>query len=115
MPPDAAAALAESLAGTLDFLRAAEALKTTTRSGHTSAGERESVAEHTWRLCLMALVLHPHFPGVDFARLVRGLRLPLQPRLRARVHRRPPRAGLDARPAGRRDRAPRARHRPDDP
>jgi putative hydrolase of HD superfamily len=70
MPPDAAA-LAESLAGTLDFLRAAEALKTTTRSGHTSAGERESVAEHTWRLCLMALVLHPHFPGVDFARLVR--------------------------------------------
>ena len=70
MPPDAAA-LAETLAGTLDFLRAAEALKTAARSGHTSAGERESVAEHTWRLCLMALVLHPHFPGVDFARLVR--------------------------------------------
>lgn len=70
MAPDAAA-LAESLAGTLDFLRAAEALKTAARSAHTSAGERESVAEHTWRLCLMALVLHPHFPGVDLARLVR--------------------------------------------
>lgn len=59
------------LAGTLDFLRAAEALKTTRRSGWTSAGEPESVAEHTWRLCLMALVLHREFDGIDFARLAR--------------------------------------------
>jgi len=59
------------LAGILDFLRAAEALKTATRSGWTSAGQQESVAEHTWRLCLMALVLHPSFPDVDFARLIR--------------------------------------------
>ena len=59
------------LAGLLDFLRAAEALKTATRSGWTSAGQPESVAEHTWRLCLMALVLHPGFPEVDFARLIR--------------------------------------------
>jgi putative hydrolases of HD superfamily len=59
------------LAGILDFLRAAEALKTAVRSGWTSAGERESVAEHTWRLCLMALVLHPAFPDVDFARLIK--------------------------------------------
>ncbi len=59
------------LGGIVDFLRAAESLKTATRSGWTSAGERESVAEHTWRLCLMALVLHPSFPGVDFARLVK--------------------------------------------
>lgn len=62
---------ADALGGILDFLRAAEALKTATRSGWTSAGEPESVAEHTWRLCLMALVLHPSFPGVDFARLVK--------------------------------------------
>ena len=59
------------LAGTLDFLRAAEALKTTRRSGWTSAGEVESVAEHTWRLCLMALVLHREFPDVDLARLLK--------------------------------------------
>jgi len=57
--------------GILDFLRAAEALKVNTRSAHTSAGEKESVAEHTWRLCLMAMVLSPSVPGVDFARLVR--------------------------------------------
>ncbi|HEX6745772.1 MAG TPA: HD domain-containing protein [Longimicrobium sp.] len=59
------------LAGILDFLRAAEALKTAVRSGWTSAGEPESVAEHTWRLCLMALVLHRDFPDVDFARLIK--------------------------------------------
>lgn len=55
----------------LDFLRAAESLKTATRSGWTTAGERESVAEHSWRLCLMALVLRPGFPEVDFAKLIR--------------------------------------------
>jgi len=59
------------LAGILDFLRAAEALKTATRSGWTSAGEAESVADHSWRLCLMALVLRPSFPDVDFARLIK--------------------------------------------
>lgn len=59
------------LIGILEFLRAAEALKTATRSGWTSSGEQESVAEHTWRLCLMALALHPAFPDVDFARLVK--------------------------------------------
>jgi putative hydrolase of HD superfamily len=62
---------ATDLAGILDFLRGAEALKTAKRSGWTSAGEPESVAEHTWRLCLMALALHPAFPDVDFARLVK--------------------------------------------
>ena len=37
----------------------------------TAAGQPESVAEHTWRLCLMALAFHPYFPDVDFARLVK--------------------------------------------
>jgi len=59
------------LAGILDFLRASERLKVTRRSAYTSDGQQESVAEHTWRLCLMALVLAPEFPAVDFAKLVR--------------------------------------------
>jgi putative hydrolase of HD superfamily len=59
------------LTGLLDFLRSAESLKTVTRSGYTSAGLPESVAEHTWRLSLMALLLAPEFPEVDFARLVK--------------------------------------------
>lgn len=59
------------LSGVLDFLRAAERLKNTTRSGFTSEGRPESVAEHTWRLCLMAMLLGPSFPDVDFAKLVK--------------------------------------------
>jgi putative hydrolases of HD superfamily len=62
---------AGEIAGVLEFLRAAEKLKSTHRSAWTSAGQPESVAEHTWRLCLMALVLKDAFPGVDFARLVK--------------------------------------------
>jgi putative hydrolase of HD superfamily len=59
------------MAGVLEFLRAAERLKTTTRSAWTSAGQSESVAEHTWRLCLMAIVLAPEVPGIDVARLLK--------------------------------------------
>ena len=62
---------APDLAGTLEFLRTTERLKTTYRSGFTSDGQRESVAEHTWRICMMAVVLAPHFPDVDFSRLVK--------------------------------------------
>ena len=66
----AAAGLPDGLEGIVDFLRDAERLKDTLRSGNTSGGRRESVADHTWRLCLMALTLHHRFPGVDLARLL---------------------------------------------
>ncbi|AMW05807.1 HD domain-containing protein [Gemmatimonas phototrophica] len=59
------------LLGILDFLRAAEALKHTTRVAWTSTGKQETVAEHTWRLCLMAMVFAPRFPGVDVGKLLR--------------------------------------------
>jgi putative hydrolases of HD superfamily len=62
---------AADLDGILGFLRAAERLKSTVRSGYTAAGDQESVAEHTWRLCLMAMLLAPEFPDVDVARLLR--------------------------------------------
>jgi putative hydrolase of HD superfamily len=62
---------AAELPGVLAFLRAAERLKSTTRTGYTSTGQQESVAEHTWRLCLMALVIRPAFPEIDFAKLVK--------------------------------------------
>jgi putative hydrolase of HD superfamily len=55
----------------LAFLRAAEKLKATHRSGYTSAGNPESVAEHTWRLCLMAMLIGPEIGGVDVGRVVR--------------------------------------------
>jgi putative hydrolase of HD superfamily len=59
------------IGGVLEFLRAAEQLKTTYRSGWTSAGRTESVAEHTWRLCLMSMLFADSFPDVDFAKLVK--------------------------------------------
>jgi putative hydrolase of HD superfamily len=59
------------LDGILAFLRTAERLKTVTRSGWTTAGEPESVAAHTWRLCLMAITLADRFPGVDLGRLLK--------------------------------------------
>jgi putative hydrolases of HD superfamily len=55
----------------LTFLRAAERLKTVMRSGWTSEGQQESVAEHTWRLCLMAMLLYNRTPGIDLARLLK--------------------------------------------
>ena len=61
----------EELDGILSFLRSAERLKTVTRSGWTSTGQAESVAEHTWRLCLMAMLLYGRDPEIDLARLLK--------------------------------------------
>ena len=63
--------LDQELDGILAFLRTAERLKSVTRSGWTTAGERESVAAHTWRLCLLAVVLADRFPAIDLARLLK--------------------------------------------
>ena len=57
--------------GSLEFLREAERLKCTLRSGYTSDGRPESTAEHTWRLCLMALVFADEFEGIDMLRLLK--------------------------------------------
>ena len=57
--------------GILAFLRAAEKLKTTHRSGYTSAGNPESVAEHSWRLCLMAMMVGSDMPSVDMGHLLK--------------------------------------------
>jgi putative hydrolases of HD superfamily len=61
----------DELEGILTFLRAAERLKTVTRSGWTSTGQPESVAEHTWRLCLMAMILYGRTDAVDLAKLLK--------------------------------------------
>ena len=55
----------------LTFLRAAERLKTVARSGWTTAGDTESVAEHTWRLCLMAMLFYGRNSDIDMLRLLK--------------------------------------------
>lgn len=59
------------LQGRLAFLKAAEALKDTLRSGHTSQGRPESTAEHSWRLCLLALAFEDQLPGIDMLKLLK--------------------------------------------
>jgi putative hydrolase of HD superfamily len=55
----------------LAFLRRAEKLKDVLRTAYTSGGKRESTAEHTWRLCLMAMVFEDAFTGIDFTKLLK--------------------------------------------
>ncbi|MGJ3262840.1 MAG: HD domain-containing protein [Salinarimonas sp.] len=57
------------LASILDFLALAERLKTELRHSWLSDGRRESVAEHTWMMALMAFALGPRLEHpVDVAR-----------------------------------------------
>ena len=55
----------------LDFLDRAEKLKCNTRHSYTSSGRKESVAEHSWRLALMAYWMKDEFPELDMDRVIR--------------------------------------------
>lgn len=54
----------------LDFLKIAEQLKCNTRHSYTSSGRQESVAEHSWRLALMAYLVRDEFPQADIGRVI---------------------------------------------
>ncbi len=54
----------------LEILHTAEKLKDTPRHCTTSNGRTESVAEHSWRVSLMALLLRREFPDVDMDKVV---------------------------------------------
>ena len=54
----------------MDFLHVMERLKCNVRHGWTSTGRRESVAEHSYRLCVMAFLLRDEFPGLDMEKVL---------------------------------------------
>jgi putative hydrolase of HD superfamily len=54
----------------LQIVHFAEKLKDTTRHCTTSRGRPESVAEHSWRISLMALFLRSEFPELDIDKVV---------------------------------------------
>jgi len=54
----------------LDMLHIAERLKDTMRHCTTTQGRRESVAEHSWRVALMAFFLKGEFPTLDMDRVI---------------------------------------------
>jgi putative hydrolase of HD superfamily len=56
----------------LNVLQLAERLKFELRHSYTSSGRQESVAEHTWRMSLMAVLIEPLLKHkVDTARLLK--------------------------------------------
>lgn len=55
----------------LEVLHVAERLKDELRHCDTSKGRRESVAEHSWRMALMALFMKDEFPELDMDRVIR--------------------------------------------
>ena len=55
----------------LDFLSIAEKMKCNTRHSYTSSGRHESVAEHSWRLALMAYLVKDEFPDADIDKVIR--------------------------------------------
>ena len=55
----------------LTILSACEKLKCRTRHSDTSDGRRESVAEHSWRLSLMAMLMRDTFPSLDIDKVIR--------------------------------------------
>ena len=55
----------------LEILHVAERLKDTPRHCTTSKGRTESVAEHSWRVSLMAALLKNEFPEMDMDKVIR--------------------------------------------
>ncbi len=55
----------------LDILHVAERLKNATRHSYTSSRRHESVAEHSWRIALMADLLRDQFPEADMDKVIR--------------------------------------------
>lgn len=55
----------------LDALVVAEHLKDTTRHCYTAKGRRESVAEHSWMMTLMAFFMRDEFPEADMDKVIR--------------------------------------------
>ncbi|MGM9548385.1 MAG: HD family hydrolase [Faecousia sp.] len=55
----------------LEILSVAEKLKCNTRHCFTSSGRHESVAEHSWRISLMAMLITGEFPEADMDKVIR--------------------------------------------
>lgn len=54
----------------ITFMAVAEKLKCNTRHSWTSTGRHESVAEHAWRLSLLAYLVQDEFPEVDINKVI---------------------------------------------
>jgi putative hydrolase of HD superfamily len=55
----------------LEVLHTINRLKDTTRHCYTPGGRHESVAEHSWRITMMAFFLRDEFKDVDFDKVIK--------------------------------------------
>lgn len=55
----------------IDFLGILEKLKCNTRHNWTTNGRQESVAEHSWRLAVLAMLMEDDFPQLDMNKVIR--------------------------------------------
>jgi len=55
----------------ITFMGVMERLKDNTRHSWTSGGRRESVAEHSWRVALMAYLMKDEYPDLDMDKVIR--------------------------------------------
>ena len=55
----------------IEVLSVAERLKDAVRHCYTSGGRRESVAEHSWRITLMAYFVSDEFPDADLLKIMK--------------------------------------------
>ncbi len=55
----------------ITFLNTIEKLKCNTRHSWTSSGRQESVAEHSWRLSVMAMLCADEYPSLDINKVIK--------------------------------------------
>ncbi len=55
----------------ISFLNTIEKLKCNTRHSWTSSGRHESVAEHSWRLGVMAMMCRDQYPSLDIDKVIK--------------------------------------------
>lgn len=55
----------------INFMNVVEKLKCNTRHSWTSSGRQESVAEHSWRLALMAMMCKDEYSELDIDRVIK--------------------------------------------
>ena len=55
----------------IDAMAVAERLKNNTRHSYTTTGRKESVAEHSWRLILLAYFVSDEFKDIDLEKLMK--------------------------------------------
>lgn len=55
----------------IEFLNKIEKLKCNTRHSWTSSGRQESVAEHSWRLAVMAMLCADEYPSLNINKVIK--------------------------------------------